>query len=73
VTNPNLENGLQNNSEISDLELASEMPSGDVANFFFRNNKDLTFQDVSSTWNVPQKNISNGAAYADLDNDGDLD
>jgi hypothetical protein len=73
VTNPNLENGLQNNSEISDLELASEMPSGDVANFFFRNNKDLTFQDVSSTWNVPQKNSSNGAAYADLDNDGDLD
>jgi len=73
VTNPNLENGLQNNSEISDLELASKMPSGDVANFFFRNNKDLTFQDVSATWNVPQKNISNGAAYADLDNDGDLD
>lgn len=73
VTNPNLENGLQNNSEISDLELASEMPSGDVANFFFRNKKDLTFEDVSSTWNIPKKNSSNGAAYADLDNDGDLD
>jgi len=73
VTNPNLDNGLQNNSQISDLELASEMPSGDVANFFFRNNKDLTFQDVSSTWNIAQKNFSNGAAYADLDNDGDLD
>jgi hypothetical protein len=73
ITNPNLENGLQNNSEISDLELASKMPSGDVENFFFRNNKDLTFQDVSATWNVSRKNISNGSAYADLDNDGDLD
>jgi hypothetical protein len=73
VTNPNLENGFQNNAEITDLELSSEMPSGAVANFFFRNNKDLTFQDVSSTWNIAQKNFSNGAAYADLDNDGDLD
>lgn len=73
VTNPNLENGLQNNADITDLELASEMPDGDVTNFFFRNNKDLTFQDVSSTWNIPKKSISNGAAYADLDNDGDLD
>jgi hypothetical protein len=73
ITNPNLENGLQKNADLSDLELASEMPSGDVANFFFRNNKDLTFQDVSATWNVSKKNISNGSAYADLDNDGDLD
>jgi hypothetical protein len=73
ITNPNLDNGLQNNADISDLKLASEMPPGDVANFFFRNNKDLTFQDVSATWNVSKKNISNGAAYADLDNDGDLD
>ena len=73
ITNPNLDNGLQNNADISDLELASEMPPGDVANFFFRNNKDLTFQDVSSSWNVSKKNISNGSAYADLDNDGDLD
>jgi hypothetical protein len=73
ITNPNLENGLQNNADLSDLELASEMPPGDVANFFFRNNKDLTFQDVSATWNVSRKNISNGSAYADLDNDGDLD
>jgi hypothetical protein len=73
ITNPNLDNGLQNNADISDLKLASEMPPGDVANFFFRNNQDLTFQDVSATWNVPRKNISNGSAYADLDNDGDLD
>jgi hypothetical protein len=73
ITNPNLENGLQNNVDLSDLELASEMPTGDVENFFFRNNKDLTFQDVSATWNVSRKNISNGSAYADLDNDGDLD
>jgi len=73
ITNPNLENGLQNNADLSDLKLASEMPPGDVENFFFRNNKDLTFQDVSATWNVSRKNISNGSAYSDLDNDGDLD
>ena len=41
--------------------------------FFFRNNADLTFQDVSTPWIGNEPSLSNGAAYADLDNDGDLD
>lgn len=42
-------------------------------NFLFRNNGDLTFTDHAATWGLDQPSYSNGAAYADLDNDGDLD
>lgn len=44
-----------------------------LPNFAFRNNGDLTFSDSSSAWGFSQPSYSTGAAYADLDNDGDLD
>ena len=40
---------------------------------FFRNGGDLKFENVSVDWGVEEKSLSNGAAFADLDNDGDLD
>ncbi len=42
-------------------------------NFLFRNNGDLTFTDKAKEWGLDQPSYSNGAAYADFDNDGDLD
>jgi hypothetical protein len=57
----------------SDLELAQQMPEGKVSNFLFQNNKDWTFSDQSKNWGIYRPSISNGAAYADLDKDGDLD
>lgn len=42
-------------------------------NFIYRNKRDLTYEDVSATWGVTENVYSSGAAYADLDNDGDLD
>jgi hypothetical protein len=42
-------------------------------NFLFRNNGDLTFSDKADDWGLDQPSYSNGAAYADFDNDGDLD
>jgi len=57
----------------SDNQLIEQMPSGRVSNFFYRNRKDLTFEDVSKEWFSNEPDLSNGAAYADLDNDGDLD
>lgn len=73
VTNPEIKDGLQNKPDMSDLALAGKMPAGEVDNFIFKNNKDLTFTDVSKEWGVFGKGISNGAIYGDLDNDGDLD
>ncbi len=49
------------------------IPVVKVPNYAFRNNGDLTFADVTGQWGMNQPSFSNGAAYADLDNDGDLD
>ncbi len=57
----------------SDLELAAQMPDGKVANYFFKNNRDWTFSNTTKNAGIDRPSISNGAAYADLDNDGDLD
>ncbi len=43
------------------------------SNFVFQNKTDLTFVDSSDKWGLSQESYSNGAAYADLDNDGDVD
>lgn len=50
-----------------------KMPEGKVSNYFFRGSKDLKFTDETEAWGMAQPSFSNGAAYADLDNDGDLD
>lgn len=55
------------------LNIVSQMPSSKVESYFFKNNGGLTFTNTSAPWGISQPSNSNGAAYADLDNDGDLD
>ncbi|WP_018617130.1 VCBS repeat-containing protein [Segetibacter koreensis] len=55
------------------LDLVSKIPSSDVVNYIYKNNGDLTFTNTNSRWGISIPSNSNGAAYADLDNDGDLD
>ncbi|ETN94302.1 VCBS repeat-containing protein [Zhouia amylolytica] len=60
--------------DILDLEKTlSIIPSQPIPNYAFKNDGDLNFEDVSSLWGLDQNSFSNGAAYADFDNDGDLD
>lgn len=49
------------------------MPAGKVHNYLYRGTASLRFEDKSESWGFGQPTFSNGAAYADLDNDGDLD
>src|SRR5688500_14516518 len=66
----------QNNYNVRNenlLKLALQAPSSDVVNYVYKNNGDLTFKNMSAVWGIDKPSNSNGAAYADLDNDGDLD
>ena len=53
--------------------ILNKMPSEKINNYAFKNNGDLSFSKVISEWGFDKKVNSNGVAYADLDNDGDLD
>jgi len=61
-----------NQKELSTLDLISSIPSGKARNVAFKN-MGVKFEDVSEEWGLDQEGFSNGVAYADLDNDGDLD
>ena len=54
-------------------EFVEKMPSQKISNYMFVQTKDLTFENRSKDWGLDEPNFSNGAAYGDLDNDGDLD
>lgn len=58
---------------MTDNEMIDKMPGGAVSNYIFKNKGRLQFEDVSERWMEQQPGFSNGAAYADLDRDGDLD
>lgn len=49
------------------------LPSEKLDNYMYQNNGDLTFTKVTEDWGLNDPTFSNGAAYADFDNDGDLD
>jgi hypothetical protein len=55
------------------FDIVNKMPSSEVKSYFFKNNTDATFTNTSALWGISLPSNSNGAAYADLDNDGDLD
>ncbi|AZQ59306.1 hypothetical protein EJ994_10990 [Maribacter sp. MJ134] len=60
--------------DIVDLEKAVSMiPSQPLKNYAYKNMGDLQFKKISNDWGLDSESFSNGSAYADLDNDGDLD
>lgn len=69
----NFISGEQVQRNATDLEMALRMPEGAVPDFAFQNQGNLRFSEVSETWGLNRTGYSNGAAYVDLDNDGDLD
>lgn len=51
----------------------NKMPEGKLSNYVFKGTKDLKFSDQTKKWGLDIPSFSNGSAYGDLDNDGDLD
>ena len=65
----NLDEGI----EMTKMEVINMIPSEKLANYSYKNNGDLTFAKTTKQWGFDAKLNSNGVAYADFDNDGDLD
>lgn len=65
---------IQNGAAMpTQMEIINSMPAISEPNYIFKNKDGLTFEKKTQDWGFAQKCQSNGAAYADLDNDGDLD
>lgn len=62
-----------NTTRLIDKKALEMMPSGAVENKVLRGTANLNFEDMTGSWIKKDSIISTGAAYADLDNDGDLD
>jgi enediyne biosynthesis protein E4 len=65
--------GALQSGRSADMAAISKMPSGKLNNYIFKGTDRLQFLDKTAAWGFTQYGLSNGAAYADLDNDGDLD
>ena len=68
-----IKENLDNNVSMTKMEVIEMIPSEKIANYIYKNKANLSFDDVTKKWGFQQKTNSNGIAYADLDNDGDLD
>jgi hypothetical protein len=55
------------------LRLLQMMPQVPIANYAFQNEGDLKFRNMAEAWGLAQPGFSNGAAYVDLNNSGNLD
>lgn len=73
---------MANNQNVKDIlkkeknpieKLITIMPSKAVPNVAFKNNGDFQFENTTQLWGLDIPTFSNGNAYGDLDNDGDLD
>ncbi|WP_340064516.1 VCBS repeat-containing protein [Ascidiimonas aurantiaca] len=73
IANNNIQRRIANELKPQDMGMIDELPEKKVINYFFKNNKNGTYSNQQGKWlkNIPS--YSNGSAYADLDNDGDLD
>ncbi len=60
-------------SGVASMETIEKMPAIMEPNYIFQNQGDLSFHKQNEAWGITSPSLSNGAAYGDLDNDGDLD
>ncbi|KQS30640.1 VCBS repeat-containing protein [Dyadobacter sp. Leaf189] len=65
--------GTNNFKQQNALELIQKVPEVKIPNYAYKNAGNLTFENTSKAWGLDELSYSNGAAYADLDGDGDLD
>ncbi|MBP2833006.1 VCBS repeat-containing protein [Aquimarina sp. U1-2] len=68
-----MKNNIRKRKKVTLEQAIQMMPSTKLQNRAFMNTGDYSFVQKSEAWGIDEKVNSNGVAYADLDNDGDLD
>ncbi len=72
-SNPERVKEIIRTEEQAVLKLIDAMPSQAIANYAFQNQGEYSFKNQAVAWGLDEPSFSNGSAYGDLDNDGDLD
>ena len=73
IANESIQKRLNKGITDQDMKIIEEIPSKKTQNYFFKNSDGLTFKKMNDQWHDSKTSYSNGAIYADLDNDGDLE
>lgn len=73
IANPRTVQSIITSKDVNFRQLIDTIPSNRIHNYLFENQGDLRFQNRANQWGIGDKTHSNGSAYGDLDNDGDLD
>jgi hypothetical protein len=73
MSDPNIVRSVLNRKGGGIKAMVDTIPSEKIPNCAFQNNGNLTFINKAREWGLDLPSFSNGSAYADLDNDGDLD
>ena len=74
ISNVDLQQKMKSTGlDAKDMDLIDRFPQIKIPNRFFKNEPDLQFKDLTEQIGNDKNTYSNGAVYADFDNDGDLD
>ncbi|MEQ1585752.1 MAG: VCBS repeat-containing protein [Cyclobacteriaceae bacterium] len=73
VSNEEVVRSIITEKNVDYKKLVELIPSTPVSNFAFHNEGNLGFKNAANEWGLGKPGFSNGSAYGDLDNDGDLD
>jgi hypothetical protein len=73
ISNEEIVRSIVTRGKVDYAKLVELIPSTPVPDYAFRNLGGLHFENHADEWGLGEPNFSNGAAYGDLDNDGDLD
>ena len=72
LSDSNYSNFVRTKQNEMKQELIDQMPTLEIPNLLFKNNGELQFSKLAEA-KVSKPSFTNGSAYSDLDNDGDLD
>lgn len=73
VSNEEVVRSIVSGNQVNYKKLVELIPSSPVPDYAFQNMGNFIFVDKAAEWGIGEPNFSNGSAYGDLDNDGDLD